>query len=402
MDHSIEELGKKRRDTLRLLEETPSCSHSDPSPDANHGTNPTVTAEVAPEVANQPFVIPLETISTIISQSRNEDRSLPEFSGGVLEWDAFLTKFRSTTTTFKISDDANQRRLDKAIKGNPREKVESLLPKSYLVDEVIMVLDRIYGDKDNIAHAAMAAAEEIKTLRDDLKNFNAFALEASRIERMVKLCEMEDIGRTIRVKLIQRLPLRERKAWAKYHREEASNKCGNLPEFVQWLVECNKDCMDNDINDTGKEKRDATTRFDNKRGRDFEGERGALQRYREYRPVESRKPRTFDRQPYAARSNGNGHVSRYQDNRRVNKREPTPRIMYNRPYKPEPSAPKGERDVDETKCVIGCDTKHPFQDCPKFKQVQSQEERFEMIEKYRRCPRCCGPHKLGGCSPKKQ
>lgn len=394
IDREIETLKRLRREAQAEAEETPSISRT---PEAQ---------------------VPLDSLARIISQSRNEDRSIPDFHGSVLDWPLFLKKFRDTTAKFNITEDANQKRLDKALRGKAREKVKDMLQHACFVGQIIEDLDSVYGGKDNISLAAMEAVEEIKPLALDLANIANFTLEVTKIYRMVGQCEMEGISQAILVKLLKLIPIRERTTWAAHQREIEKPQSGDLMDFVAWLAQTKKECMTNGIPGKAEKTRhrDNNVRTERRNGADTYQRRERHEPYsrRERHEPYSRRERY---EPYSRREErGDKHRGYPRDTEwkgqpygrsyaergpRQERRQFTPpRILFAKPREHKAPTTQVPKIITDEKCVLGCSSVHEFQQCPSFKDL-SQQERFNLIRQHRRCPYCCGSHRLSDCSEKK-
>ncbi|KAJ6639527.1 hypothetical protein Bhyg_12273 [Pseudolycoriella hygida] len=73
-------------------------------------------------------------------------KDLPTFNGNnVLEWPNFISEYRRSTEEFNISPNKNLRRLNKALEGNARRSVQTLLTSPDNIKEIISHLEMSFG-----------------------------------------------------------------------------------------------------------------------------------------------------------------------------------------------------------------------------------------------------------------
>lgn len=362
IDEEIEELQRTRR--RALLEETPSSS----SVGCGSGS-------MGP-IEEASITMPVEAMGQILTKFRNEDKTIPTFHGSVLDWPIFVKKYRDTTEEFKITDDANQKRLDKALKGEAREMVRELLNNACLVEDVMELLQDAYGGEDNVYEAVTNAVTDLKPLQADLKNIISFSIGVKKIQRMLRQCEIpRPAGKDILLKIVKMLPLTERRMWALFLKAIGREESGNIDEFVKWLGELKYQCKVTGIPEESKEGKRRTTEEsrNSSRYQHYEKKRPTQPYYKDHFNSRAEENR---REPDVTHYNRHGQRRKEltQEDNRSN-----PRVMTN-------------IHTNNERCVIkGCNETHRFADCPKFNSL-SQPGRFRLIQEHHRCPVCCERH----------
>lgn len=324
------------------------------------------------------ITIPIEAVSKLLAKFRNEDKTIPTFYGSVLDWPLFIKKYRDTTKEFEITDDANQKRLDKALKGEARELVHTFLHNACLVDDVIGLLEAAYGGEENVVGAVTEAVKNMNMLQTDLKNVIPFTIEIKKVQLMLKQCNSP--GREILWRIVKLLPLTERRMWALYLKNVDKTKSATIDDFMRWLWELKAQCKVTGIHEEirhGQRRRPGQLYQNyemdwvNKKHNAVNYERRIRKNYH-----------GLDAMDY------NDDMQQHQAHNYATRRPSIPRIMTNR--------------IEDKGCVImGCNDEHQFTDCPKFK-FASQPVRFHLIRKYLRCPVCCGKHSFKQCPANRQ
>lgn len=289
----------------------------------------------------------VDAISEIVSKFRNEDRSIPTFRGNVLDWPLFIKKYRDTTSAFNISDDANYKRLDKALRGQARILVRDQLSNQCFVGDVIRILEATYGNRHNIMAKAMQEVEKLPKLNLDLGNLESFTHEVTKVQIMMKHCGMESSMGTLR-RLVVLLPRPQRHMWAMHEKTLEESMEGSITDFVQWLEQQKTECLVNNFIEDTTEKRQTTER-----------------RTRRYSPYNSRKRNDSPNRDHYWRSNrvfANRRYDQFND-RNLQVRRPE---LNDRPRRFEiPTANRvmtNQSGPDTPRCVICCETDHQFQE----------------------------------------
>lgn len=400
IDRQIELLQEQRRKAIQEIDIATNMGN-----DTSSSTNPSTGSTV---------VVPTEAITQIFANIRNEDKSIPRFSGGVLDWPVFIRKYKKTTKEFKISDDVNRNRLDKALHGDARNLVLEWLPYACLVDNMIQKLEDLYGGRDNIELAAAEALRNIENLHPQLKNIARFTLQVTKVQLMLKLCGLENQARASLTQMVKLMPVTERINWAKHQATANRNGRASLDDFVEWLNEIRVASMVEGTSESRVERRPTgrdNHRYEpyntNTRNRD-EKRRG--NDYKPYRPsyAENRYQQDAYRYSEDRRANKSRALFELRDQRSPKRQEidaPNRQMFGNdntRGQRQRPNREVDSIDPQTVRCLLGCSTTHSFNDCPVFQGIKTSEERFDTIRIHKRCPYCTGNHFLWGCDKKSQ
>lgn len=378
---------EERKRNRRELEETSSITTAENQLEINgnalnalQAASATFTGGPVAPYEDSSITMPVDTVSRILTKIRSEDKTIPYFYGCVLDWPIFSKKYHDTTVEFQITDDANQKRLDKALKGAAREQVRDLLRNACLVGDVMAILQATYGGEDNIIAAVSEAIGKMKSLQSDLKNILHFTIEVKKVHLMLRqLTSVTSVGREWLMRIVKLLPLTERRMWAMHLVSLNKNDTGTIDDLLVWLFQLKDHCKVFGLSNEGrKDSHRVSSRHDQEASH-----RGSYSDPRRYYESD-RKVRSDNRHRASSVEN---YDRRYPDNEEsVPSR---PRIMIN--------------VVGNKSCVIeDCNGQHEFADCPKFKDA-SQPERYRLIQKHRRCPICCSSqHKYRNCNMRGQ
>lgn len=352
-------------------------------------------------------MMPVDAVTQMITKFRHEDRSLPSFRGSVLDWPLFIRKFRKTTEEFNISDDANHKRLDKAIRGGARDVVRDLLRNPCFVNEVIEVLEATYGGEDNISAAIMKQLVEMKPLQSSLHNLVPFSYEVAKVRRMIQQSGSDCVKQEAMRKLSLLIPRQQQQAWDIQLQVMGKTDKPSIDDFANWLAHLKTICK---VYTTGGDNNNKTER-----------NRASESRlhFRNAWPQRRRPNRT--NHPYEAQPTqrdapaGDRRTARY--NRFYGDNTPNAegdgryaiRGAPNGPWRPtrDTNVPmianqrRLQNGHGEDHCEQGCGDQHRLEDCPKFKNG-TQPERFRIIRSLRRCPCCCGKHSISICPTRQQ
>lgn len=357
--------GIKRR---RLAEErgrmeaTPSSSSISPQ------TESTTSSSV---------MVPFDAVAHLLSQLRDEDRSLPTFSGEVLDWPGFIEKYRRTTKAGNISDDVNRKRLEDALKGPARRLVQDKINHTCFLQEIIDQLEAEYGGRDTMVKAAVAQVTQVRRLDSKLERIGEFVNEALRIRKMIRYCGDLSLDLPLLLIMTEHLPTIARMRWGDYQREMGKPGQGTFHDFVECMKRIEKECGHDHVR-----RRDSLQpREQEPRDRDDRGYKPATtyrrqapekteRRQRERSPLRllyTSQPRESHRRP----DTNNAEIARKENNT-------------NRPG-----------DTDK-RCELGCKFGHSWLECPVFNEAK-QPERFVLLRKHGRCLYCSGKHIVRNC-----
>ncbi|KAG5863384.1 hypothetical protein JTB14_017019 [Gonioctena quinquepunctata] len=128
-----------------------------------------ITRQITPKPEKQEKLIKsaenqfLEKIIT--RQSLNKD--LPYFARNPLEWQNFITQFQETTDLCQFSDRENMSRLQKCLKGKAKETVHTLLNFPNKLKDVLQLLERRFGRKEDIIEQIFTQLKHTKQVREE-------------------------------------------------------------------------------------------------------------------------------------------------------------------------------------------------------------------------------------------
>ncbi|XP_055604832.1 uncharacterized protein LOC129753060 [Uranotaenia lowii] len=120
-----------------------------------HGVGPTDNSQ--PQQAPNSWAYPAAGLISAqqIAARQVVSRDLPKFSGDPLEWPMFVNAFESTTRMCGIQPDENLVRLQRALIGNAREKVLSILTIPSAVPQIITTLRDECGRPDQLVNCLL-------------------------------------------------------------------------------------------------------------------------------------------------------------------------------------------------------------------------------------------------------
>ena len=353
----------------------------------------------APSTASDPHPSPpsngsMEALVHFLRKSRNEDRDLPTFSGDILDWPTFIQKYHGTTEEFNISDDANMKRLDGALRGEAREAAVGLLRNPCFVKDIIRILERKYGGAENATAAAMETVENMKPLNPDLRNLVEFTRNALKVHRMITQCGITSVAQGTLRRIEKLIPVTQVQLWNMHQIIIGKPNGGSLDDLVSWLT---------DIKVPKKLK---------VYHKDDEAPRSTYRRRSS--PYKERRWET-DRQGHHKRPyyNHNGEDRGTDKYKRIYQKETTPDTRNDQGShehsKRDRSNPQrvmvqqGATSADNDPCDLQCGSKnsHAFDQCEIFKNF-TQPERFQAIKRSRRCAFCCGKHNFVNCTARQQ
>lgn len=162
---------------------------------------------------------------------------LPEFNGRPEQWPIFFTSYKETTQTYHYTNLENLSRLQKALRGDAKAKVEAFLIHPESVDGVMKTLEFHYGRPQIM-------------IRSQISRVRAFpAISGRKMSEIINFSTMvanltvflENAGATPHLsnptlldELVNKLPFSKREEWVKY----SLNNLAEYPtvrEFSVWL-----------------------------------------------------------------------------------------------------------------------------------------------------------------------
>ncbi|XP_047996375.1 uncharacterized protein LOC125234209 [Leguminivora glycinivorella] len=148
---------------------------------------------------------------------------LPSFDGNVTEWIAFRAEFNDTSPMF--SDVNNVSRIRRALKGDARTAVKSIM---YTVQDprVIMdALERQFGDPDEIVLTELHSVKRMPRLAEDNSNIASFAAHVANAVATIKSLGQDKYLHAPELvnRIVDKLNLIVRYEWSKYRRANPSS-----------------------------------------------------------------------------------------------------------------------------------------------------------------------------------
>lgn len=121
-------------------------------------------------VQNDVLIAALKALQT------KEIKDLPTFDGeNILEWPNFLSEFRRSTAEYNITPSNNLRRLNKAITGNARQCIQTLLMSPDNIKEIISHLQMSFGRPEWILQHLISELRSLPIMMDgNIHEFKMF------------------------------------------------------------------------------------------------------------------------------------------------------------------------------------------------------------------------------------
>ncbi|XP_073820609.1 uncharacterized protein [Musca autumnalis] len=161
---------------------------------------------------------------------------LPNFSGVPEDWPMFSTAFEHSTAAYQYNNFENCLRLQKALKGDARECVKSLLIHPDNVDTVMEQLKFQYGRPELLIRGQLKQVREIPSISENaVEKLVPFAIKVQNLAAFLETANGHQhlSNPTLMDELIQKLPMSKRLEWAQY-----SSNLESWPtvlDFNNWL-----------------------------------------------------------------------------------------------------------------------------------------------------------------------
>ncbi|XP_067644996.1 uncharacterized protein [Eurosta solidaginis] len=265
---------------------------------------------------------------------------LPEFDGNPEDWPLFYSSFADTTREFNYSDRQNLMRLQKALKGDAKRAVTSLLIFPENVPNILEELRFNFGRPELLIRAQLRKVqsfpnitedrmEQVLDLSNQVRNITAFFKSAR--------CEQHLVNPTLLEHLISKLPASKQFEWSKH--ASTVTPFATVETFAEWVGNLAKIIA---IMPKVADKATHSTSF--------------------------RAPRRSDQRPVIA--------SRFLHSSQGN--------------------------INQQWMCIACNQSHSLEDCPQFK-TRNIENRWALVKRQRLCFACLqGGHNLQSCQKKKR
>ncbi|XP_065361967.1 uncharacterized protein LOC135955547 [Calliphora vicina] len=189
-------------------------------------TSNTLRATATPFPVDQPTMHPFRKLY-----------DLPEFCGQPEQWPMFAVSYKETTQHYNYTKLENLFRLQKALKGNAKTKVEAYLIHPESVDQVMNTLEFHYGRPHIMIRSQITKVRafpaisgrklsEIVNFSSMVSNLTIFLENAGATQHLLNPTLLEE--------LVNKLPFTKREEWVKY----SFHNLGQYPtvrQFSEWL-----------------------------------------------------------------------------------------------------------------------------------------------------------------------
>ena len=192
--------------------------------------------------ANQPPLAQMLPPNSVVSQNsgsvavHRKIYDLPEFSGVPEEWPMFSTAFNNSTTVYGYNNFENCVRLQRALKGDARESVKSLLIHP---DNVNMVMEQLrfrYGRPEMLIRCQLQQVKEIQPIGESaIDRLVPFAVKVQNLAAFLETINGQQhlANPTLMDELIGKLPMSKRMEWARY--ASSIKPYPTVLDFNRWL-----------------------------------------------------------------------------------------------------------------------------------------------------------------------
>ncbi|XP_065365551.1 uncharacterized protein LOC135958583 [Calliphora vicina] len=184
-------------------------------------------------MTSQPLIVSPATVPMPVQRKLYD---LPEFCGIPEDWPMFLSALEHSTAAYSYNNFENCLRLQKALKGEARECVKSLLIHPNNVPTVIEQLKLQYGRPELLIRCQLQQMKEVQPIAENaidklvpysikVRNLAAFLESANGYQHLSNPTLMEE--------LVQKLPMSKRLDWAQF-----ASTLPQLPtilDFSTWL-----------------------------------------------------------------------------------------------------------------------------------------------------------------------
>ncbi|GBP80198.1 hypothetical protein EVAR_100075_1 [Eumeta japonica] len=179
---------------------------------------------------------------------------LPNFYGEINEWIAFRTVYRDTQCHFTESQ--NVARLRKALKGDARENVKSLLYSGASADDILDSLQRYFGRPEILILNELENIKKMPKLAEDGRNMNVFASKIVNCVASIKALEKPQYLYSPELvnKIVDKLNLYMKYKWFEFNAHCNQNEPDML-KISRFLQEMNDQCGYMNSCETRKEDR---------------------------------------------------------------------------------------------------------------------------------------------------
>ncbi|XP_074031706.1 uncharacterized protein [Leptinotarsa decemlineata] len=187
---------------------------------------------------NNMYQMTLPQMTKILTR-QSLPRELPIFDGNPSEWPNFIYHYNNSDAICGFSNEENQSRLQKCLKGNAKKIVQSLLIMPQNVDKVIDLLKNRFGRPDHIIMMLLEKIKKFPPVREEkLELFIEFCDEIKNFVATIEsLNEEEHLHNSILVnEIMSKLPTSYQLSWVE-HLSKLEKPRFKLVELGKWLDE---------------------------------------------------------------------------------------------------------------------------------------------------------------------
>lgn len=161
---------------------------------------------------------------------------LPEFDGSAEEWPMFSTAFIQTTAVYQYNNFENCLRLQKALKGNARESVKSLLIHPDNVNAIMEQLRAQYGRPEMLIRCQLQQVKEIQPIGENaMDKLVLFSVKVQNLTAFLQTANGQHhiANPTLMDELVSKIPMSKRMEWALY--ASSIKPYPTVSDFSSWL-----------------------------------------------------------------------------------------------------------------------------------------------------------------------
>ncbi|XP_036346973.1 uncharacterized protein LOC118756307, partial [Rhagoletis pomonella] len=191
-------------------------------------------------VVQPPLPLPTNALQ-FVEGSAAKLYPLPTFDGSPEDWPLFSANYVDTTAEFGYNNRQNLMRLQKALQGNAKRAVMSMLIYPDDVPKVMKELEFNFGRHDLLIRAQLQKVQQFPTIHDNrLDQVLEFSNRVRNIAAFFKSaqCEHHLMNPTLLEQLISKLPPSKQYEWSKH----AANikPFPTVDKFADWLSDLAK------------------------------------------------------------------------------------------------------------------------------------------------------------------
>ncbi|XP_063389642.1 uncharacterized protein LOC134675361 [Cydia fagiglandana] len=356
---------------------------------------------------------------------------LPAFGGDISEWISFRAEFEDTSPMFSAVN--NVSRIRRALKGEARTAVKSIMYTVQDPYEIMEALERQFGDPEEIVLTEIHNVKRMPRLSEDNSNITSFAAHVANAVATIRSLRQEKYLHAPELvnKIVDKLNLIVRYEWAKYRQSnvespglvaisEFLNEISTAAKRINRLKPSNRSRNAVNAVSSAREPERSSQALSRSRDPAFyrdtydssRNERNAVSSVRE--PRRSSHALAGPRAPaslrdYSSESESDYHESYTRDtgNRSRSNKSTVAQVKHrdgNLKKKPASTGAKPKRQISSVSfsreaCAICNNGKeHEVKECSKF-LAATVSERWDLAKGAKLCFRCLGANhrKFFGC-----